>query len=55
MTGQQLDLFSWADAKPSNVVSVVPAIIRRVGLEVVYGIPRPQGGAKIILLSEEAA
>lgn len=26
---EQLDLFKWADAKPSNVIDVMPALIRK--------------------------
>lgn len=39
---EQLDLFAWADARPSNVVDAVPSLIRKAAMETVYRIPRPK-------------
>jgi len=51
----QLDLFAWADSKPSNVVDVMPALIRKAALETIYNIPRPQGGGDPIPLKRKVA
>lgn len=40
----QLDLFKWADERPSNVIDAMPALIHKAAMEVVYKIPRPKGG-----------
>ncbi|WP_378944421.1 hypothetical protein [Mesorhizobium sp. ANAO-SY3R2] len=51
----QFDLFAWADSKPSNIVDVMPALIRKAALETMYDIPRPKGEAKIVTLTRRAA
>lgn len=43
----QLDLFSWADARPSNIIDAVPALIRKAAREVAYTIPSQAGGSVI--------
>ncbi|WP_165447843.1 hypothetical protein [Rhizobium ruizarguesonis] len=30
---RQLDLFAWADSKPSNVIDIMPALIKKVARE----------------------
>ena len=40
----QLDLFAWAEAKPSNVIDLLPALIRKAAFETIYQVPRPTGG-----------
>lgn len=40
----QLNLFDWADTKPSNVIDAMPALIRKAAMEAIYDIPRPKGG-----------
>jgi len=51
----QLDLFTWADSKPSNVIDVLPALCRKAALEIMYQIPRPAGGGKLIPFGSKAA
>lgn len=51
---KQLDLFDWAEAKPSNIIDAMPALIRKAALEAAYGIPNRAGG-KIIYLATKAA
>lgn len=50
----QLDLFAWADARPSNVVDLMPALIRRAAMETMYAIPRPTGG-KVVAIERKSA
>ncbi len=40
----QLSLFEWADAKPGNVINLVPALIDKAVMETIYNVPRPKGG-----------
>ena len=40
---EQLDLFVWADTKPSNVIDLMPALIRKAAFETMYSVPRPKG------------
>ncbi|MEO9336994.1 hypothetical protein ABFT80_06100 [Mesorhizobium sp. SB112] len=47
MTGQ-LNLFAWADTRPSNVVDAMPALIRKAAMETIYKVPRPQTGGNIV-------
>jgi hypothetical protein len=44
---EQLDLFSWAAARPSNVIDALPALIRKAAMETAYRIPRPKGDGVI--------
>jgi len=48
----QLDLFTWADAKPSNVIDAMPRLIRKAAMELIYGIPNKQGDGKVARLEE---
>ncbi|WP_274626550.1 hypothetical protein [Arvimicrobium flavum] len=52
---EQLDLFAWADERPSNVVDAMPALIRKAAIETIYAIPRPKGEGKVIALDRRAA
>ncbi|QIX20988.1 hypothetical protein FOB41_07510 [Agrobacterium pusense] len=51
----QLCLFAWADAKPSNVIYVMPALIRKAAMETIYNIPRPKGGGEAIPFKRSVA
>lgn len=51
----QLDLFKWADARPSNVIDLMPALINKAVNEVIYRIPRPKGGGEPIPLKRNVA
>jgi hypothetical protein len=51
---KQLDLFAWADIKPSNIIDAMPALIHKAAMEAIYGIPNRSGG-KIIPLGSKAA
>ncbi|MDE3796627.1 hypothetical protein I7G59_04700 [Sinorhizobium meliloti] len=51
---KQLDLFVWADAKPSNVIDAMPALIHKAAMETIYQIPRPKGEGKVIALGRAA-
>lgn len=51
----QLDLFTWAESKPSNVIDVMPALIRKAALEAAYQIPKPKGQGKVIEIGRDAA
>ncbi len=48
----QLDLFAWADAKPSNVIDAMPYLIRKAAMEVIYCIPNKRGDGKVARLEE---
>lgn len=50
----QMDLFEWADSRPSNVIDAVPALVRRACQEARR---KPQAGeaAKVIPLLVRAA
>lgn len=48
----QMDLFSWAEAKPSNVIDAMPYLIRKAAREVIYGIPNRKGDGKVAVLEE---
>lgn len=52
---KQLNLFDWADAKPSNVINIVPALVHKAAMETVYNIPRPKGGGEPIPLRRGVA
>ena len=47
---KQMNLFDWADAKPSNVVDLMPALVHKAAMEAIYQIPRPKGGGEPIPL-----
>jgi hypothetical protein len=51
---KQLDLFEWAEAKPSNVIDAMPALIHKAAMEAIYRIPNRSGG-KIIPLGSKVA
>lgn len=51
----QLNLFEWADNKPSNVINLVPALIHKAVIETIYNIPRPKGGGDPIPLKRGVA
>ncbi|MEY9531163.1 hypothetical protein [Sinorhizobium fredii] len=48
----QLDLFAWAESKPSNIIDIMPALIRKVALE---PIAAPKGEGKVVKLEREVA
>jgi len=50
----QLDLFAWADAKPSNVIDAMPALIRKAAFETMYQVPRPTGGTVVTMERKSA-
>lgn len=52
---KQMDLFEWADQKPSNIINAMPALIHKAAMEVVYNIPRPKGGGDPIPLKRRVA
>ena len=52
---KQLNLFDWADAKPSNVIDLMPALIHKAAIETIYNIPRPKGGGDPIPLKRNVA
>jgi len=52
---KQLNLFDWADEKPSNVINILPALVHRAAMETIYNIPRPKGGGDPIPLKRGAA
>lgn len=49
---RQLDLFEWADSRPSNVVDAVPALIKRACMEIAYrgAEPRKSRDGRVIYL-----
>lgn len=51
----QLNLFDWADGKPSNVLNLVPSLIHKAAMEAIYNIPRPKGGGDPIPLKRNVA
>ncbi len=51
----QLNLFEWADNRPSNVINLVPALIHKAAMETIYNIPRPKGGGDPIPLKRSVA
>jgi hypothetical protein len=51
---KQLNLFEWADARPSNVIDLMPALIHKAAMEVIYNIPRAKGGGDAIPLKRRA-
>lgn len=51
----QLNLFEWADSKPSNVIDAIPALCRKAVMDVVYNVPRPKGGGDPIPLRRKVA
>lgn len=48
----QMDLFTWADSKASNVIDVMPYLIRKAAMEVIYCIPNKRGDGKVARLEE---
>lgn len=52
---RQLNLFEWAEARPSNVINAVPALIHKAAMETIYQIPRPTGEGKVIQIGRAAA
>ena len=51
----QLCLFAWADAKPSNVIDAQEALWRKAAMQVIYPPRRPIDGGKLINLGRTAA
>lgn len=51
----QLELFVWAETKPSNVIDALPALCRKAAIETIYNIPRPKGDGKVLTLERTAA
>lgn len=51
----QLNLFEWADSKPTNVIDAMPALIRKAAIETIFNIPRPKGGGDPIPMKRGAA
>jgi hypothetical protein len=50
----QLDLFAWADARLSNVVDAMPALIRKAALETMRAPPcAPREVGEIILMERK--
>jgi len=52
---KQLDLFTWADTRPSNVIDAMPALIRKAAMEVIYNIPTPRDVGRVIPIERTAA
>ncbi len=52
---KQMDLFDWAESRPSNVINIMPALIHKAAMEVIYKIPRPKGGGDPIPLRRSVA
>ncbi|WP_172746537.1 hypothetical protein [Neorhizobium sp. T25_13] len=52
---KQLDLFEWADTKPTNVVTLMPALVHKAAMEAIYNIPRPKGGGDLIQMKRSVA
>jgi hypothetical protein len=52
---KQLDLFAWAEARPSNVIDAMPALIRKAAMEVIYNIPTPKNVGRVIRIERTAA
>ncbi|MNE52455.1 hypothetical protein D3C80_1471280 [compost metagenome] len=52
---KQMNLFDWADAKPSNIINIVPALVHKAAMETIYNIPRPKGGGDLIPLKRSVA
>lgn len=50
----QLDLFTWAAAQPSNVIDLMPALIRKAALEAAYAIPARKGDGKVLTIGRAA-
>lgn len=48
----QLDLFTWADAKPSNVIDAMPRLIRKAAMELIYDIPNYKGDGQVAVFQE---
>lgn len=51
----QMDLFEWADSRPSNVIDALPVLVRRNCIKALSRRPPPSEGAKIIRLEGKAA
>lgn len=51
---QQLDLFTWAAARPSNVVDAMPALIRKAALETMQAPTCKKEAGEIILIVRKA-
>jgi hypothetical protein len=51
----QLDLFLWADTKPSNVIDAKEAFWRKAALDVINPPRRPADGGKVISIGRKAA
>jgi hypothetical protein len=52
---KQLNLFEWADARPANIIDLMPALIHKAAMEAIYNIPRPKGGGEPIPLKRSVA
>jgi hypothetical protein len=52
---RQLDLFEWADSRPSNVIDAMPALCRKAAMEVIYSIPNRKGDGRVIVLERKSA
>lgn len=48
----QLDLFAWAEAKPSNVIDAMPHLIRKAAIEAIYNIPNRKGDGTVARFQE---
>lgn len=51
----QLELFVWANSKPSNVIDASEALWRKAAMEVIYPPRRPAEAGKVIVLERTAA
>ncbi|MCZ4091677.1 hypothetical protein [Sinorhizobium psoraleae] len=49
---QQLCLFTWAESKPSNVIDVTSALIRKAAIELAYQIPNRKGDGRVVAIEE---
>ena len=48
-TKTQLDLFDWANSRPTaKILDAMPALIRKAAREVIYNIPNRSGGKIIV-------
>lgn len=52
---EQLCLLLWADKQSSNVIDLMPALIRKAAVETIYRIPRPKGCGDLIQLQRGVA
>lgn len=53
---KQLDLFAWAESRPTaQVIDAMPALIKKAAFEVIYKIPAPKETGKVIRIERTAA